>query len=123
MGVRLAALAFERGEALVISATLDAAGIPNWIYWYNSLWNTPARLLLYDGFQIVVAEESLEEAGAVLKEALENPCADAEMLTVRGDFLDRVLGLFLGFVLAGGSPFALRRREWLISPQDRHNSA
>ncbi len=50
MGVRLAALAFERGEALVISATLDAAGIPNWVYWYNALWNTPARLLIYDGF-------------------------------------------------------------------------
>ena len=123
MGVRLAALAFERGEALVIGATLDAAGIPNWIYWYNSLWNVPAQLLIYDGFQIVVAEESLEEARAVLKEALENPCTDTETLNVRGDFLDRVLGFFLGFVFAGGSPFALRRREWRPSPQDRHNSA
>ncbi|MBI3439174.1 MAG: hypothetical protein HY054_11110 [Proteobacteria bacterium] len=112
MGVRLAALAFERGEALVISATLDAAGIPNWIYWYNSLWNTPARLLIYDGFQIVVTEESFEEAQAVLKEALENPCVGAETLTSRGDFLDRVFGFFLGFVLAGGAPFKLRQREW-----------
>lgn len=104
---------------MVISATL--AGIPNWIYWYNALWNTPARLLIYDGFQIVVAEESLDEARAVLQEALNNPCADAESLTVRGDFLDRVLGFFLGLVLAGGSPFALRRRQWRPSPQDGHN--
>lgn len=45
-------------------------------------------------FQIVVAEESLEEAQAVLKEALENPCADTETLTLHGDFLDRVFGFF-----------------------------
>ena len=122
MGVRLAALAFERGEALVISATLDAAGIPNWIYWYNSLWNMPARLLVYDGFQIVVAEESFEDARAVLKEALENPCRDAETLVVRGDFLARVLGFFCGFVFAGGAPFALRRRSWTTVPGDGSNS-
>jgi hypothetical protein len=118
MGVRLAAVSFERGEALVISATLDAAGIPNWVYWYNSLCNMPERLLIYDGFQIVVAEESFEEARAVLKEALENPCGDAETLVVRGGFADRVLGFFAGFVFAGGAPFPLRRRSWKRTQED-----
>jgi hypothetical protein len=60
MGMRLAALAFDRSEALVIGATLDAAGVPNWIYCYNMIWNDPAQRLVCDRFQIVVVEQDLE---------------------------------------------------------------
>jgi hypothetical protein len=123
MGVRLAAVAFERSEALVISAALDAAGVPNWIYWYNSLWNLPARLLIYDGFQIVVAEESIEDARAVLREALANPCQEGEILSVSGNFVDRALSFLVGFLLAGGSPFVLRSRKWSERSQDGRNTS
>jgi hypothetical protein len=122
MGVRLAAVVFDRSEALVISAALDAAGIANWIYWYNTNCNSPAQILVYDGFQVVVAEQSLEEAAAVLDEARANPCADTEVLAVRGNVFDRIAGFVFGFLLLGGAPMPLRETSWQPAPQDGHTA-
>lgn len=106
MGVCAAAVTFDRSEALVISAALDAAGIPNWIWWYNTIWNVPRWTFALYGFRIVV-----EEAVAVLNEAQANPCAAPEEIVIRGGFFDRVFSFALGY-LSGGAPMPLRKLEW-----------
>lgn len=122
MGLRLVAHYYDRSEAYVARSVLEDAGMLALIPNDQVLRMVPYYTMAFGGYRLLVCEEELEDAVALLRDAVAHPLNDGEKLVVRGDLLDRALTFFCGY-LAGGAPFTLRRREWLETPQENRNSA
>lgn len=117
MGLRLVAHYFERIEALIVSATLDAAGIPNWVHAYQLICVQPFYTFPLGGYRVLVVEDDLGDAVSVLHEARANPLTDGERFESGGNFVDRVMSLLLGW-LAGGAPAPIRWSRWIDQPSN-----
>lgn len=117
MGVVLMAGYLERQEALIARSVLHAAGIFAVIDNEDMLRNRPDLTLALGGYRLLVLEDEVEAAIAVLREALDNPITEGGTFIVNGDLLDRVLGLVIG-VLAS-APCCIRQRRF-DDPETQH---
>ena len=81
MGLRLVASYYDRMEAVVVSAALDAAGIPNWLEGFNQIWIQPFSDIALHGFRLVVVEEDLADAIATIGEARRKRSFEGERMS------------------------------------------
>jgi hypothetical protein len=111
MGLRLVAHYYDRVEALIVFSALDAAGIPTFLESAALLTVDAGYLGALGGFRVVVCEEDLHAAVAVLAEACANPSREGEELEVEFDLLHGSLSFLIGLLAAAPAP--LRGRRWL----------
>ena len=83
MGLRLVAHYFDRGEALVVSSALDAAGIPAFVHGLDLLTMQPFYEFAFGGCRVVVSEDDLAQAVEVIREARRKPIFEGERLVTR----------------------------------------
>ena len=107
MGLRLVAHYFDRNEALIVSAALDAAGIPNFVENHEQNANQPFEQVALGGFRLLVCEEDLSDALAVIEEARRTPSLEGERL-VQQTFVWPSLLLLLLI----GVPLPFRMSTW-----------
>ena len=122
MGLRLVAHYYDRSEAYVARSVIADAGMLAVIPNDDVLRMLPYFTMAFGGYRLLVPGDELDDAVALLQDAIAHPLQEGEVLVVEGDFLDRTLSFFLGYV-AGGAPLALRNRKWLSLPHDGHNLA
>ena len=82
MGLRLVARHYDRSEALVASAALDAAGIPNWVEGFNQVAIQPFHEIALQGYRLMVVDHDVADAVAVLREAMRKRSFEGERLSV-----------------------------------------
>ena len=111
MGLRLVAHYYDRVEALLAFSVLDAAGIPVFLESSALLTVDPGYLGAVGGFRVVVCEQDLEAAVAVLGEARAHPLTEGEPLHVEFDALNGVFSFIVGLLAAAPAP--IRGRRWL----------
>lgn len=113
MGLRLVARYYDRSEAVVVSATLDAAGIPNWIENFNQIALRPFEEIALHGYRIMVVEQDVGDAVDVIREARRKRSFEGERLSQNSHFVQTAL---LWLVLAGylgiGLWLPFRRYKW-----------
>ncbi|MBY0563565.1 MAG: hypothetical protein K2P58_05185 [Hyphomonadaceae bacterium] len=112
MGLRALAYYLDRPEAVVVQSVLLDAGVLAIIANEDLLRMLPRYTLALGGYRILVSEDDLDLAIALIGEALANPIREGGELVVKGDFLDRVLSLVFG-ALADGAPCPTRERRWI----------
>ena len=83
MGLRLVARFYERSEAVVASAAVDAAGLPNWLENFNQIAVQPFWEIALHGFRLVVVEDDLAAALSVIEEAKQKRSFDGGRLSKR----------------------------------------
>lgn len=125
MGLRLVAHYYDRVEALIVSATLDAAGVPNWVENYLQNAVQPFYEIGLGGFRVMVCEQDVINALDVLSEARAMPISEGGRLVSRPILWEPTIWLFpvlllvrdwwgfawiAGFVV--GLLMPVRRREW-----------
>ena len=110
MGLRLVAHFYDRSEALVVASVLDAAGVPTFVEYYLQLTIDPGYLGALRGFRIVVCEEDLAAALAILAEARATHLEEGEALEIEFDALNGVLSFMLGALCSAPAP--IRGRQW-----------
>ena len=76
MGLGLVAHYYDRAEALIVSATLDAAGVPNWVENYHQNVLQPFHEIALGGYRVIVVCEGLSDAVALIHEARRAPITD-----------------------------------------------
>jgi hypothetical protein len=112
MGLRRLVHYFDRSEAFVARSVIEAEGMlaflhnEDWIRFY------PHYVGPLGGYRLMVSEFDLEEAGLVLREARLNPLLEGDRLELKGDLLDRVMSLVVGFAI-GGVPTTIRQSRWV----------
>jgi|CXWL01.1.fsa_nt_gi hypothetical protein len=115
MGLRIVARLYDQSEALVMSSALEAAGVPHWLYGAPQCRVDPYSEIAYDGYKIVVCEEELDSAIAVISEALSAPVHEGGRLSTRHLTLASLLLFFLFF----GVVMPLKIRRWHDEQQAR----
>jgi hypothetical protein len=80
MGLRLVAHYYDRNEALIVSAVLDAAGIPNFVHAYEMLSIQPWYEVAFGGYRVMVVEDDLVLAVDVLRESRAHPILEGDVL-------------------------------------------
>lgn len=93
MGLRLVAHYIDRNEALIASAALDAAGVPNFLESYHQLCLQGFYELAFGGFRLTVCEQDLADAVAILEEAWRRPLREGEQLVTHYYVFPPVLAL------------------------------
>ncbi|MBY0567290.1 MAG: DUF2007 domain-containing protein [Hyphomonadaceae bacterium] len=83
MGLGLVARYYDRSEAFVVRSALEAAGVAVFMENYNQIALKPFSELALGGFRVLVIEEDLPAALAVLEEALANPAPCDQVLRTR----------------------------------------
>lgn len=105
MGLRLVAHYYDRNEALIAVGALDAAGLAGFLINTAQVSVQPFHEVALGGFRLMVVEEELNDAIAVLEESLRSPLLDGERLSKNhrtGLFIALHLSQFLvlgGFLL------------------------
>ncbi|MCX7359594.1 MAG: hypothetical protein NT015_15810 [Alphaproteobacteria bacterium] len=89
-----------------MSSALEAAGVPHWHYGAPQCRVDPFSEIAYDGYKIVVCDEDLAAAIAVIGEALSAPVREGERLSIQHFTL---MSLLLYFFLGVFLPLKLRR--------------
>ena len=110
MGLRLVAHYYDRVEALIAFSAIDASGIPAFLESSALLTVDPGYLGAVGGFRVVVCEQDLEAAVAVLNEARAHPLNEGEPLHVEFDILNSVFSFVVGMLAAAPAP--IRGRHW-----------
>lgn len=107
MGLRLVAHYYERNEALIVLGALHAAGIVAFLL--NQAHNSvsPFNVLAIGGFRLMVPEEELPAALAVIEEARRTRSFEGERLSQRTYI---AVSLFLLFTVGMFMPF--RTSTW-----------
>jgi hypothetical protein len=113
-GLRLVAYYFDRDEAFVVKAALDAAGFVCFIHGDRIIDVRWDLNLAAGGYRILVPEEELADAVQLLRDAMRDPIREGGSLE-RGDSL--VEQLFCAAVLFSSwwffyCPIPLRFRRW-----------
>lgn len=80
MGLRLVAHYYDRSEALIVTAALDAAGIPAFLENYHQVHNQPLSEIALGGYRLMVVLDDIDGAVSVLREARSAPLVDGEAL-------------------------------------------
>ena len=83
MGLRLVAHYYDRSEAFVVQSALEAAGVAVFMENFNQIALQPLSEIALGGFRLMVIDEELPAALAVLKEAIAKPTPCDEVLRVR----------------------------------------
>jgi hypothetical protein len=73
MGLRLVAHYYDRTEALIARSVISDAGMLALIPNEDVLRMLPRYTMAFGGYRLLVSEHDLEEAVAVLREAVANP--------------------------------------------------
>jgi hypothetical protein len=114
MGLSLVAHYYDRNEALIAVSVLDAAGIAGFLINSTQISVQPFHELALGGFRLMVVDDELEAAVAVLREARNKPLLEGERLSKdhrTGAFVALHLSQFLllgGFLLI----WPLRTYRW-----------
>lgn len=111
MGLRALAYYLERSEAEVVRSALADAGVVAFIGNEDMLRLFPNYTLALGGYRVLVSDLDMDDAIAIISEAQAASITEGGSLVTKGDFLDRVLSLFVSW-LAGGAPCAIRERRW-----------
>jgi len=106
MVMRLLAHYFDRNEALIVNGALTAAGVPNFL---NSpaLGILPFHDIALGGHRIMVPEEEVENAIALLEEAWRMRSFEGERLSQQSHFAKSFLVYYLT-----GLPLPFRTSQW-----------
>lgn len=80
MGLRLVAHYYDRVEALIVSATLDAVGIPNWVENYLQNAVQPFHEIGLGGYRIMVCSEDMGDAVDTITRAVASPISEGGKL-------------------------------------------
>jgi hypothetical protein len=107
MGLRLLAHYYDRSEALVASAALDAAGIPTFVENHEQNANLPFEQIALGGFRLMVCEQDIADALSVLGDARGAPLLEGERLSQRTYWLPSLM-----LVLLMGVPLPFRTSRW-----------
>jgi hypothetical protein len=107
MGLRLIVRHYDRSEALVMSAALDAAGVPNFMHGFEMNSINPFHEVAYGGFCIMVCDQDFDVALRVLEEARRKPLLEGERLSTHSFMIASML-----LVLLGGLILPLKLRRW-----------
>ncbi len=99
---------------MIAERALDAAGIPVFLHSGALLTVDPGYTIAVGGFRLLVCDEDLEAAIAVLEEARRNPLREGESLDVELNFVNGVLSFVVGGVCAAPAP--IRNRRWRAAP-------
>jgi hypothetical protein len=110
MGLRLVAHYFDRSEALIVRGALQAAGVAAFVDGFYLLTAYPFYEVTCHGYRIVVPEEDLADAVAILRQARANPLREGEALIAQRDVAFPVLAVVLFLIL--GIYLPLRGYEW-----------
>lgn len=110
MGLQLVAHYYDRVEGLIAFSTIDAAGIPVFLQSAMLLSVDPCYLGAVGGYRLVVCDEDVEAAVAILHEARRNPLQEGETLEVEFGFLQGLLTFLVG--MAADAPATIRGRKW-----------
>lgn len=116
MGLRLLAHFLERNEAYIVGGALEAAGIVCFID-TATLSILPYHELAFGGHRVLVREEDLERALAVIDEARRKRSFEGERLSQR-----TYMSLSVLAYLAVGLIMPLRTTTWhdvTIDPRDK----
>ena len=107
MGLRLVAHYYDRNEALIVSAALDAAGVPTFLENHEQNANLPFEQIALGGFRVMVCEQDLAAALGVLEEARRASSFEGEQLSQRTFWVPSLL-----LVLLTGIPLPFRISRW-----------
>lgn len=107
MGLRLLAHFYERNEALIVCGALESEGVVVFVENQNQVAVQPLSEIALGGYRIMVREEELGDAVAILEEARRNPSVDGGLLKQRTFIL---LSLLLMVLLGVFLP--LRISSW-----------
>src|SRR5688572_3891151 len=107
MGLRLLAHFYDQNEAVIVASVLDAAGIP--VFTENYLQNVaqPFSQIGLGGYRLMVCEEDLDAALAVLGEARRKRSFEGERLTQIASLWPTLLLLF-----TLGVPLVFQSTQW-----------
>jgi hypothetical protein len=100
MGLRLVAHHYNRNEALIVSGVLDAAGIANFLE--NAAQNSvqPFYEIALGGYRLLVCEQDLADALAIIDEARRKRSFEGERLSQRTYIMvSLLLFMFCGWFL------------------------
>ncbi len=107
MGLRLVAHFYDRTEALIAIGALDAAGVPVFAAGDLILGVQPFHEIAYAGVRIMAAEEDVDAAVAVLREARAKRSFEGERLSTHHFLIPSLLIWFFT-----GAPMPLRAHRW-----------
>jgi hypothetical protein len=117
MGLRLVAHYFERNEAFIALGALEASGLVAFLENHAQISVTPFEEIARGGYRLMVLEQELESAIAVLDEARRRRSFEGERLSQR-TYL--ALSLLLLFSMGIFMPFRTSRwHEVAIDPGGR----
>lgn len=108
MGLRLVAHYLDRYEAVIVAAALDAAGVPVFVENYHQVSAQPFSEIALGGFRLMVCEQDLGDALAVIGEARRKSSFEGERLSKQA-LLIPTLALFFLF----GLLMPLRSYRWI----------
>lgn len=83
MGLRLLAHFYERNEALIVAGALESAGLVVFVENARQMGVQPFYEIALGGYRLMVPEEELGPALAVIEEARRNPVREGGKLTQR----------------------------------------
>jgi hypothetical protein len=110
MGLRLVAHYFDRSEALIVRGALQAVGVPAFVHGFDLLTVQPWCEVTFGGYRVVVPEEELADAVAVLREARSKPLWEGEALVTRYSMVFATLAVFV--FIGWGVFLPWRDYEW-----------
>lgn len=106
MGLVLLAHFYERNEALIAAGALEAAGVTVFVENARQMGVQPLYEIALGGYRLMVPEEELGTALAVIEEARRNPVREGGSLTQRTYLL---LSLALTLLMMVVLPFRTSR--------------
>jgi hypothetical protein len=115
MGLRLVAHYYDRMEALIVSATLDAAGVPNFVENYNQVALKPFEEIALGGYRLMVCEQDLDIALNIIGEARTKRSFEGERLSTYSAFDLSMLIILVLSIFAPVGPvmfFPIRWHKW-----------
>jgi hypothetical protein len=121
MGLRLVAHYYDRVEALIVSAALDAAGVPNWAEGHLQISVQPFHEIALGGFRIMVCPEDLPDALDLIAQARASPILEGGVLESRPVVWEPIAWFYPFMPFVPGLEFVwgivglllpLRHRQW-----------
>ena len=118
MGLRLVAHYFDRNEAFIASGALHAAGVTSWLDSHGQISIQPFSEVALGGYRLMVCEEELEDAVAILQEARRKRSFEGERLEQR-----TYIAFSLLLLLSVGMFMPFRTSTWHDVDAHRQDSA
>ena len=107
MGLRLVAHYYDRNEALIALGAVEAAGLVAFLENQAQMSVVPLEEVARGGYRLMVPEQELDDAIAVLQEARQRRSFEGERLSQR-----TYIALSLLLLIAIGMFFPFRTSTW-----------